>query len=225
MYPYLCQCKHQLEGIFIYQTIPQQSKFWNCFPYISYEKSTLWKFINHSHRYDGTDSDTNWEDVGNGQDLNPILECDCDDWVEKFTNSIWRYHGISPKLVQFGQWYVDLGLITGKCRELNSLCSSHFKLLCFKMTRSRPIEAYCFHHSKFLVIAVVYTVLPEFLNYTISTLGCENILVLWIIWICLLVFIRYIGPHFEGDLGGGICGMPQRGHWTMDKTPFSDTEN
>ena len=48
------------------------------------------------HQCDATDSDSSWEDVVNEQELCPTLECDSEDWAEKFTNSIRRFHGISP---------------------------------------------------------------------------------------------------------------------------------
>ena len=48
------------------------------------------------HQCDATDSDSNWEDIENEQDLCPTIECDSEDWAEKFTNSIRRCHGISP---------------------------------------------------------------------------------------------------------------------------------
>ena len=48
------------------------------------------------HQCDTTDSDSNWEDVENENDLYPTLECDSEDWAENFTNNIRAYHGISP---------------------------------------------------------------------------------------------------------------------------------
>ena len=36
------------------------------------------------------------EDVENLQDLYLSLECDTEDWIEKLTNSIRIFHGISP---------------------------------------------------------------------------------------------------------------------------------
>ena len=48
------------------------------------------------HQCDATDSESNWEDVENEQDLYPTLERDSEDWAEKFTKSIRRYHGIPP---------------------------------------------------------------------------------------------------------------------------------
>ena len=48
------------------------------------------------HQCDTTDSDSNWEDVENENDLYPTLECDSEDWAENFTNSIRAYHSISP---------------------------------------------------------------------------------------------------------------------------------
>ena len=48
------------------------------------------------HQCDAADSESNWEDVENEQDLYPTLECESEDWAENFTNSIRRYHGISP---------------------------------------------------------------------------------------------------------------------------------
>ena len=48
------------------------------------------------HQCDATDSDSNWEDVENEQELYPTLECDSEDWAEQFTNSVRKYHGIYP---------------------------------------------------------------------------------------------------------------------------------
>ena len=48
------------------------------------------------HQCDTTDSDSNWEDVENENDLYPTLERDSEDWAENFTNNIRAYHGISP---------------------------------------------------------------------------------------------------------------------------------
>ena len=48
------------------------------------------------HQCEATDSDSNWEDVENENDLYPTLEVDSEDWAEKFTNNIRRYHGVYP---------------------------------------------------------------------------------------------------------------------------------
>ena len=47
------------------------------------------------HQCDAMDSDSSWEDVesDSDQDLYPTLDMDSDDWAEKFTNSIQRFHG------------------------------------------------------------------------------------------------------------------------------------
>ena len=46
------------------------------------------------HQCEATDSESNWEDVENEYDLYPTLEVDSEDWAEKFTNNIRRYHGV-----------------------------------------------------------------------------------------------------------------------------------
>ena len=48
------------------------------------------------HQCEALDSDSNWEDVENEHDLFPTLEVDSEDWAEKFTNSIRRYHMVYP---------------------------------------------------------------------------------------------------------------------------------
>ena len=40
-----------------------------------------------------TDSEGNWEDIESEQDLCPTLDLESDDWADKFTNSIRRFHG------------------------------------------------------------------------------------------------------------------------------------
>ena len=45
------------------------------------------------HQCEAVDSDSNWEDVENELDLFPTLEVDSEDWAEKFTNNIRRFHG------------------------------------------------------------------------------------------------------------------------------------
>ena len=40
-----------------------------------------------------TDSEGNWEDIESEQDLYPTLDLESDDWADKFTNSIRRFHG------------------------------------------------------------------------------------------------------------------------------------
>ena len=49
------------------------------------------------HQCEATDSESNWEDVESvvesEQDLYPTLDVESDDWAEKFTNSIRRFHG------------------------------------------------------------------------------------------------------------------------------------
>ena len=45
------------------------------------------------HQCEATDSESNWEDVESDQDLYPTLDVESDDWAEKFTNSIRRFHG------------------------------------------------------------------------------------------------------------------------------------
>ena len=80
------------------------------------------------HQCDTTDSDSNWEDVENENDLYPTLECDSEDWAENFTNNIRAYHGISPhqwNLENFWSWrpqkwifpgsVIDNWLITETC--------------------------------------------------------------------------------------------------------------
>ena len=44
------------------------------------------------HQCEATDSESNWEDVESDQDLYPTLDVESDDWAEKFTNSIRRFH-------------------------------------------------------------------------------------------------------------------------------------
>ena len=48
------------------------------------------------HQCVATDSDSNWEDIENEQDLYPTLDLNSEDWAEQFTNSIRTFHGISP---------------------------------------------------------------------------------------------------------------------------------
>ena len=40
-----------------------------------------------------TDSEGNWEDIESDQDLYPTLDLDNEDWVNKFTDDIQRFHG------------------------------------------------------------------------------------------------------------------------------------
>ena len=46
------------------------------------------------HRCEATDSDSDWEDIENEQDLYPTLELNSEDWADRFTNSIRTYHGV-----------------------------------------------------------------------------------------------------------------------------------
>ena len=52
--------------------------------------------MTHDHQCETIESDSSWEDVENDQDLYPTLDVESEDWDEKFTNSIRRYHGIFP---------------------------------------------------------------------------------------------------------------------------------
>ena len=52
--------------------------------------------MTHDHQCETIESDSSWEDVENDQDLYPTLDVESQDWDEKFTNSIRRYHGIYP---------------------------------------------------------------------------------------------------------------------------------
>ena len=48
------------------------------------------------HQCEATDSDNNWEDIENEQDLYPTLDMNSEDWAEQFTKSIQTFHGINP---------------------------------------------------------------------------------------------------------------------------------
>ena len=48
------------------------------------------------HQCEALDSDSSWEDVESEQELFPTLELGSDDWEDKFSNSIRRFHGLNP---------------------------------------------------------------------------------------------------------------------------------
>ena len=66
------------------------------------ERSRLSSYVNcdaemtPDHQCVATDSDSNWEDIENEQDLYPTLDLNSEDWAEQFTNSVRTFHGISP---------------------------------------------------------------------------------------------------------------------------------
>ena len=45
------------------------------------------------HQCETSDSDDNWEDIESEEDLYPTLDLNSEDWADKFTNSIRRFHG------------------------------------------------------------------------------------------------------------------------------------
>ena len=59
--------------------------------------------MTHDNQCEAIESDSSWEDVENDQDLYPTLDVESEDWDEKFTNSIRRYHGIFPNQCISGQ--------------------------------------------------------------------------------------------------------------------------
>ena len=50
----------------------------------------------HDHQCEAIESDSSWEDVENEKDLYPTLDVESENWDEKFTISIRRFHGILP---------------------------------------------------------------------------------------------------------------------------------
>ena len=47
------------------------------------------------HQCDAMDRGSSCEDVENEKDLYPTIECDNEDWANKFTESIRTFHGIN----------------------------------------------------------------------------------------------------------------------------------
>ena len=52
--------------------------------------------MTHYHQCEAIESDSSWEDVENEKDLYPTLDVESENWDEKFTISIRRFHGILP---------------------------------------------------------------------------------------------------------------------------------
>ena len=50
------------------------------------------------HQCKDTDSEGNWEDIESDQELYPTLDLDHEDWINKFTNDLRRFHGIETPL-------------------------------------------------------------------------------------------------------------------------------
>ena len=48
------------------------------------------------HQCEISDSDGNWEDFESEEDSYPTLDLNSEDWADKFTNSIRRFHGSNP---------------------------------------------------------------------------------------------------------------------------------
>ena len=46
------------------------------------------------HQCDDMNSDSDWEDVDSDEkDIYPTIDLDCEDWADKFSASIHRFHG------------------------------------------------------------------------------------------------------------------------------------
>ena len=53
------------------------------------------KMMSPDHQCEAMDSGSNWEYVENEKDLYPTIECDNEDWANKFTESIRTFHSIN----------------------------------------------------------------------------------------------------------------------------------
>ena len=49
-----------------------------------------------NHQCEIWDSDRNWEDIESEEDSYPTLDLNSEDWADKFTNSVRRFHGSNP---------------------------------------------------------------------------------------------------------------------------------
>ena len=48
------------------------------------------------HQCKVLNSDSNWEDVESDDNMYLSIDLDCEDWADKFTDSIHRFHGATP---------------------------------------------------------------------------------------------------------------------------------